>query len=133
MVAVPLVIPDTTPLDGATEAMALLLELQVPPEGVVALVNVTDAPAHTVSGPDELKITPGAETIILKLELVVPHVLVSVYLSVAPPPATPVTTPELEIVAVLVDKLDQVPPLRVLTSVVVEPRQIFEAPLITPA
>lgn len=57
MVAVPKLLPVTTPLDDPTVATPALLLVQVPPG--LALVNVVDEPTHIVDAPE---MDPGVVT-----------------------------------------------------------------------
>jgi hypothetical protein len=50
IVVTPAATPDTTPVAGATDAIAVLLLLHVPPD--TALANVEVAPTHTAEAPE---------------------------------------------------------------------------------
>src|ERR1700761_974452 len=92
MVTVPDDTPVTLPLTGSTTATLVLSLLHTPP--LVALLNVTEAPAHT----DELPVMPvsvvGNDTASSCVTLPgQPNKLVTVYVIVVIPTDTPVTMP----------------------------------------
>lgn len=104
MVVVPMAAPNTVPLEEPIEAIAVALEVQVPPPEL--LPNVVVAPTHTFGEP---VITPGA-SITVSTPVVVHPVAVNVNVMVdvptATPPAVPVAPP---IVATAGELLTHVP------------------------
>src|ERR1700741_1888533 len=90
MVAVPAVIPVTSPVPF-TVATAVLLDDQLPP--AVTLDNVVLFPAHTVVVP-VIDATVGTSfTVTDAVLFVVPQLLVTEYVMVAVPAVIPVTSP----------------------------------------
>ena len=75
MVAVPALMPVTTPVAGLTEATALLLLLQLPP--AVASLNVVVAPLHTVVVPVIAATAVPVVTVTVVVAVAVPQLLVT--------------------------------------------------------
>jgi hypothetical protein len=127
-VVLPAATPVTTPELFIVAFVGSLLD-QVPP--LVALDKVVVLPAQTfvvpVIGP-----TVGAALTVISFVTVVeqPAPFVTVYEIVTVPDATPVTTPDPDIVAFELSLLDHTPPLVASASVMVEPLQTEDPPVI---
>ena len=123
--------PETMPEVGATVAIPVDPEVHVPP--VVELLNVVVAPAQTADVPF---ITPpfgNGLTVIVLVAVALPQMLVTVYEIIAVPAATPVVIPVEPTVAIPVALELHTPPVVELLSVMVEPAQTADAPVIVPA
>src|SRR6202008_710714 len=126
MVAVPAVIPATSPVPF-TVATAVLLDDQLPP--AVTLDKVVFDPAHTVVVP-VIDATVGTSfTVTDAVLFVVPQVLVTEYVMVAIPCDTPVTSPVPFTVATAVLLVDQLPPAVTLDKVVFDPARTVVFPV----
>src|ERR1019366_2139790 len=110
IVAVPAVIPVTTPVID-TDATALLLLLQLPPLRPL-LLNVAIELIQTVEAPLTIPAFGSGFTVIILVALGEPQLFVTMYVIVAFPADTPVTTP-VTAFTVATDgvTLPQVPPL----------------------
>jgi hypothetical protein len=127
---VPAATPVTTPA-AETTAFAVLLLLQVPPDTLA--VRLVAVPAQTVGSPKMSIEDESAFTVTVLVATAVPQPLETVYDITAVPAATPVTTPELLIVAIPVEPELQVPPLTALLSVVVPAMLTVDVPVMVPA
>ncbi len=120
---VPAEIPDTTPEDASTVAIAVLLLVHVPPE--MACARVLDAPTHAFVVP--VMVASAALTVTCVTEMQPAPDRINDMLAV--PVATPVTIPVADpTVALVVVLLAQVPPPEVLMMVVVPPAQMLLLP-----
>lgn len=125
MVAEPAATPVTLP-DASTDAIVLLLLLQLPPD--TDSVNGVIDPAHTSFAPVMVAGTPFTDTTVVAKHPV-PGVIVIVAFPIVTPFTTPVDDPT-EATALLL--LVHVPPM-LLLKVLVELRQTAAVPLITGA
>jgi hypothetical protein len=123
MVVVPITIPCTTPEEEPTVATEVVELTHVPPPVMLPSVIVLPAPVHTVADP-----VIGAPATVTILVAAVPQPVL--YVIVAVPAVTPVTTPVDPIVATLASLLLQVPFATVLASVIEDPAQTVDAPVI---
>lgn len=118
---VPVDIPDTIP-DVPIAATDGTVELHVPP-GVPSVRGMVD-PIHTSELPP---IAGGAELIVKAF--VIKHPVGSVYVIVALPGITPVTMPEVPIVAMVAGAQVQVPPVVISVNGDVSPAHKLDTPL----
>jgi hypothetical protein len=126
--------PDATPVTKPpelTEAIAALLVVHEPP--AIASESSDELPGQTIVVP---VITPGSGNVEMVTNVVAaatPQVVVTVYEIIDVPFATPVTTPDVLIVATDVVTLLHTPPVTRSVSVVVEPGHVVVVPEIVPA
>ena len=132
MMAEPTATPVNTPVEGFIVALADVL-LQLPPGA--ASVSVIVEPRQTFTGPFIVPGLGSPDPIVMILVAVSePQELVTIYLMVSVPGVTPVTTPEVLIVALPFVLLHTPVPLaKVSDKAIVEPKHTCEPPKIVPA
>jgi hypothetical protein len=129
-----------------TVSTPAVMAVNVPPPEIVALLLVTlhvppgttsvyapVMPTQIVEEPVTVPADGLGVTLTVFTAEVVPQLLVTVYDMVVVPPLTPVTTPPLLMVATPGVPELQTPPGVASESVIVEPSQTVEAPVIVPA
>ena len=127
MVAEPAAKPFTKP-DMPTEAIAGAVLLHVPP--TVTSEKAVDVPVQIEEAP-EIAATDGTVfTVTAYVAVAVPHVPANVYVMVAVPAATPVTTPVLLTLAIIVLDDDHAPPKVTSDSVMLAPVHTVLKPVI---
>ena len=134
MIAVPAVLPLTTPVEASTVAIPVALLDQLPPDTVE--VNVVVPPTQIPCVPLRVPADGVAVTVtdLVAVAFAQPPVPFLVYVMIAVPAVTPLTTPvEAFTVAIPVALLDQLPPDTVEVNVVVPPTQTPCVPLMVPA
>jgi hypothetical protein len=122
IVVAPAATPVTIPVAAPTVPLATVLLVQVPPDAVS--VNAIVAPTHTPAAPE---ITDGIEFTVTVFAIAQP--VGSVYVTGTVPAVTPVTMPDVPIVATVISLLTQVPP-PASANVVVTPTQVIPVPVI---
>jgi len=119
-----MLIPVTTPLAEPTVALAVLLQLQVPP--LTAWLSVVIVPTHRLGLPLIVAGVVFTVTVVIAV-----HPELTLYVILAVPAPTPVTIPVVRpTVAFAVLLLLQVPPVVVLASVVVCPTHTLGLPVL---
>jgi hypothetical protein len=121
MVSLPAAIAVTTPVEEPIVPTDGFWLTQAPP--LVPSVSVSDCPVHRGATPDIDKGDPFTVTAIVEK-----HVLLVAYVIIAVPAATPVTIPEVPVVATDVLPLDQLPPVVEMLNGVVRPEQTTGVP-----
>jgi hypothetical protein len=130
MVAVPAAKPATTPVDD-TVAIPAGVALHDPP--VARSDSDVLADWHTADAPVMVPALGSGFTVTNAVLTAVPHTLVTIYEMTVVPVPTPVTTPVLPMVAIVVVVLLHEPPADALESDVVPPGQTENVPAMLPA
>ena len=130
MIEVPADIPVAIPVEP-TVAIPVDTLLQTPP--AVASVSVAVVPGHITGNPIIVPAAGSGLTVTTTVAAAVPQLLLTVYEIVAVPAVTPVTTPEVPIVATPVGILLHAPPPAASVSAVVAVAHTIGVPVMIPA